>query len=125
MRKGISTIIATIILVVITIGLVSTAYLYFSGLIGGMTRGTISLVDAYCVDASDDIIVIVKNEGTAEINGLDWVINGQTATLGDDTCDDAIAVGSTATCNITNAVAGMNEIRAIGANPVGGSIQCR
>jgi len=44
MRKGIATIIATIILVVITIGLVSTAYLYFSGLIGGATRGTIQVL---------------------------------------------------------------------------------
>jgi len=124
MRKGISTIIATIILVVITIGLVSTAYLYFSGLIGGMTEGAISLIDAYCV-GNDHIIAIVKNEGTADISSLSCIINGAACTEGGDTTCPTLSLGSTCTYNITNVIpSGMNQVRVIGANSVGGPVQC-
>ncbi len=132
MRKGIATIIATIILVVITIGLVSTAYLYFAGLISGSTSGTVQLIDAYCDKTNDDIIIIVQNKGTDTINGLTFVLNGATLTqdssnFEDDSCDDTISVGGSATCKInsTSVIDGMNEIRVIGpANPVGGSVNC-
>jgi flagellin-like protein len=129
MRKGISTIIATIILVVITIGLISTAYLYFSGLIGGMTEGAISLVDAYCVAASDDIIAIVKNEGTADISSLNCIINGAACNAdGNENtdCDLGLSPGDICTYNITDTIPdSINQIRIIAANSVGGAVQCR
>ena len=125
MSKGIATIIATIILVVITIGLVSTAYLYFSGLIGGMTEGAISLVDAYCAK-DDHIYVIVKNEGTADISSLSCIINGAACTTGNNgnTCP-TLPYGGTCTYNITNvAKSSVNQVRVVGANSVGGPVQC-
>lgn len=125
MKKGISTIIATIIMVVITIGLISTAYLYFSGLIGGMTEGTISLVDAYCA-LNDHIYVIAKNEGTAEIASLSCVINGAACTDGGGSDCTTVPVGGVCTWNISNVNPDtINQIRVIGANSVGGPVECK
>ena len=75
--KGISTIIATILLVVITIGLVSTAYLFVGGVLTGQISKVISLVDAKAHK------VIVRNDGTATISSDDISIsvNGQEADI--------------------------------------------
>jgi len=71
--KGISTIIATIVFVVITIALVSTAYLFFGGLLTSWTSKTIDIIHAKghsitirnlgtdTIDA-DEIKVIVNDE---------------------------------------------------------------
>jgi len=71
--KAISTIIAAIILVVITIGLVSTAYLFAGGVITGQMSKVISLVDAKAHK------VIVRNDGTATISSdeISISVNGQ------------------------------------------------
>jgi len=45
--KGISGIIATILLVLIAISLVGVAYVFFSGMIEGRTGKTISLLDSF------------------------------------------------------------------------------
>jgi len=125
MSKGIATIIATIILVVITIGLISTAYLYFSGLISGMTEGAISLVDAYCASNSY-IYVIVKNEGTADISSLSCIVNGVTCTDGGGSTCPTLPYGGTCTYNISNANPdSVNQLRVIGANSVGGPVECK
>jgi flagellin-like protein len=75
--KGISTIIATIILVVITISLTGTAYLFFSGTLGGLTSGTISLIDA------EGYMVTIQNSGTSSINANDIriFVNGEQAEI--------------------------------------------
>jgi len=123
MRKGISTIIATIILVVITIGLISTAYLYFSGLISGATRGTIQLLDAYCTGTT--ITIIIQNKGTSTIANPTWIVDGSTQT-DPGGCDDSIAPDGSATCTFTGTANAINEIRVVGpANAVGGSVMCR
>ena len=127
MKKGISTIIATIILTVITIGLVSTAYLYFAGLIGGYTKGGISLVDGYCAPAGN-IIFIVKNEGTETIaaGGVSCNINGVACVDGGaSSCGAGISYGGTCSYNISNTIdPGVNQVRVVAANAVGGPITC-
>lgn len=65
MTKGISPIIAIIILVVITIGLAATAYMFFSGLVTGRMVKVISIVDASCED--ENITLFLRNEGTTNI----------------------------------------------------------
>lgn len=65
MSKGISAIIATILLVLITIALVAAAYTYFSGMIGGKTSKALSLSDAYC--NGTHITLVVSNDGTSNI----------------------------------------------------------
>ncbi len=65
MKKGISTIIATILLLIITISLVGTAYMFVSGMIGARTSKTIS-VDISCVNRK--IVLVVYNQGNNMIN---------------------------------------------------------
>jgi len=65
MKKGISTIIATILLLIITIALVGTSYMFISGMIGARISQTIS-ADVSCVNGK--IVLIVYNQGTDMIN---------------------------------------------------------
>ena len=71
-RKGVSGIIATILLVLITIALVGTAFLYFSGIIGGKTSKTVSLSMASC--DGNVMTLVVINEGTVSIQDEDLKI---------------------------------------------------
>ena len=75
--KGISGIIATILLVLIAIALVGTAYVFFSGMIGGRTSKPISIA------ASDGNTVVISNDGTEAISSgeIKIFVNGQEATI--------------------------------------------
>lgn len=64
-NKGVSAIIATILLLMITIALAGTAYVYMSGMIGGRTSKTISLLDASCT--SNKLNIVLSNDGTSQI----------------------------------------------------------
>ena len=63
--KGISAIIATLLILVITLGLAGLAYTYISRIFTSRTA-TLSLVDAYCY--GDKATVIIRNEGTTPIS---------------------------------------------------------
>jgi len=63
--KGVSAIIATILMLVITIGLAGTAYVYISGMLTGKTAKTISLLDASCTGSN--IVIVISNDGTQNI----------------------------------------------------------
>ena len=65
--KGVSAIIATILLLLITIALAGTAYVYMVGLIGGKTSKTISILDASC--SGTNITLVISNDGTVTIDG--------------------------------------------------------
>jgi len=65
-QKGVSAIIATILLVMIAIALVGTSYIYFSGLVGGRTKKTISLTEAYC--NGSHVTLSVSNDGTVALS---------------------------------------------------------
>jgi FlaG/FlaF family flagellin (archaellin) len=125
--KGISTIIATIIMVVITIGLISVAYLYMSGLITSRTTQNIQLADAFCRASDKHIIALIKNIGTVSIAdaNLNVVLRGSSSLR---TCTPALplAAGATTSCDVTTAgVTGPNDLRIIGpANAVGGTVNC-
>ena len=61
--KGISTVIATILMLMITIALAGTAYLYISGTFTQQTAVVLEILDATC--SGDPISVTVQNSGTA------------------------------------------------------------
>jgi len=65
MKKGISAVIATILLLVITISMAGLAYVYISGIFARTTE-VVSLVDALCINGNARFFVI--NEGTATID---------------------------------------------------------
>ncbi len=67
--KGISAIIATLLLLVITMGLSVTAYFYINNLITGRTNKVLSVLDASCVNGQ--IVLVVTNEGTNSIPASD------------------------------------------------------
>jgi flagellin-like protein len=69
--KGVSAIIATILMLVITIGLAGTAYVYISGMLTGKTATTISIIDYSCAAGTNVNVInlVISNDGTADIPG--------------------------------------------------------
>lgn len=67
--KGVSAIIATILMLVITIGLAGTAYVYISGMLTGKTSSTISIIDYSCAQGTNVKVInlVISNDGTADI----------------------------------------------------------
>lgn len=66
--KGISEIIATILMLMITLAISGTAYIFISGAFTQQTQG-LEVVDAYCQDGSPDVVnLIVRNLGTSGIS---------------------------------------------------------
>jgi len=108
MKKGISTIIATIILVVITIGLIATAYLYFMGIV---TVGpVVSIASARCGPVpknSLNVTLTLKNEGTSDWSSgdLTFTWDGTEFTITEKGCE-SVAAGKTGICIITNTTTG-------------------
>jgi len=114
--KGVSAIIATILMLVITIGLAGTAYVYISGMLTGKTAKTISLIDGdchaigggTCTVAPCQADVVIANDGTADITGgacgvgdlIDYVDNQQVGLC----CNWAIPSHETRVCSIQSAL---------------------
>jgi len=75
--KGISAIIATILLLLITIALAGTAYMYVSGMIGAKISKTISILSPQC-SSNGNITIIISNDGTTDITpseDLTWLVD--------------------------------------------------
>ncbi|HLC39619.1 MAG TPA: archaellin/type IV pilin N-terminal domain-containing protein [archaeon] len=66
--KGISAVIATILMLVITIALAGTAYLYISGIFTTQTQG-IEVIDNFC-SATGVITMTIRNIGTNNVTGI-------------------------------------------------------
>jgi hypothetical protein len=128
--KGISTIIATIIMVVITIGLISVAYLYMSGLITGTTATNIQLADAYC--NSTAIIYLIRNIGTSGITSLTFYMDGTQKTSANSalSCTPEVSTSSplgasNSTSCVHTASKGIHQIRVVGpSNAAPGTVDC-
>ncbi|MBI1978778.1 MAG: hypothetical protein HYS62_01800 [Candidatus Aenigmarchaeota archaeon] len=72
--KGISEIIATILMLMITLAISGTAYIFISGAFTQQTQG-LEVVDAYCQDGSPDVVnLIMRNLGTATISASGVVV---------------------------------------------------
>ena len=89
MKKGITPIIAVIILLLITVALAGLAWAFLSGYFTGLTGKTIAVVDYSCI-GGNTAQVIIRNSGTQSITlsagcMADGGVNGTTATCGDIT----------------------------------------
>jgi len=72
--KGISEIIATILMLMITLGISGTAYVFISGAFTQQTQG-LEMVDAYCQDGAPDVVnLIVRNVGTVAMTTSSFVV---------------------------------------------------
>jgi flagellin-like protein len=75
--KGISTIIATILLLIITIALAGTAYMFITNFLTMSIAKTINVLDTSCYpfnSTHSNITIIVANEGTANITASDLTV---------------------------------------------------
>jgi hypothetical protein len=75
--KGISTIIASILLLIITIGLAGTAYVFISGLLTSSISKTISVLDVSCnpfTSTKANITIILANDGTVNITDSELIV---------------------------------------------------
>jgi len=84
--KGISTVIATILMLVITIALAGTAIMYMRGTFTTQTQG-IQVIDAYC--SGSTVYAIVKNMGTLNVSSISCA---QTLPSGDTCASNPISV---------------------------------
>jgi flagellin-like protein len=74
--RGISTIIATILMLIITISLTGTAYMFISGMLTSKISKSISIMSGSC-NASNYITLVISNDGTNPIQENDLkILNG-------------------------------------------------
>lgn len=66
MKKGITPIIAIIVLLLITVALAGAAWTYLSSFWAGMTARNIQVTDAFCV-AGVNATIFVRNTGTQDV----------------------------------------------------------
>lgn len=78
MVKAISTVIASILMLMITMALGGTAYLYISGTLSGKTSQTFELVD------SVNDTITVRNSGTETIKSFTATLDGSPTVVGLD-----------------------------------------
>ncbi|MBI4009628.1 MAG: hypothetical protein HY361_00335 [Candidatus Aenigmarchaeota archaeon] len=137
MKKGISTVIATLLMLVITIALAGFAYTYLSGVVSSRTGVVLDILDATC--AGDDIDITVRNEGTSP-SGTVTVSATDSAGVAAGSCSiTSIAPGTSGACpddadtdttvgldRPNAATIGTYRLRAsaTGASPVTGSAFC-
>jgi flagellin-like protein len=72
--KGVSAVIATILMLMITIALAGTAYMYISGVFTARTGVVLSISDSLC--NTTYIKAFVRNDGTATSGAVNLYVDG-------------------------------------------------
>ena len=98
--KGISTVIATILMLMITIGLAAVAATYIFDIFGGQTDVLLSVSNAFCTDSN--IKVFVENSGSAQATNVDVDITDSTGSA-EGSCGVQMTIDpqTVATCEVT------------------------
>ena len=101
--KGISDVIAMLLMLVITIGLVGLAYSYISGIFTSKTAVVLSIVPEASSCTPSTINIAVRNDGTSASGSVTISV---TAPSGANACSNSVSINSigpgiqqTATCN--------------------------
>lgn len=114
--KGVSTVIATILMLMITIALAGTAYLYISGVFTSKQR-VLSIVDAFCttIAPADTLSIVIRNDGPDTIRAAEWSFVPESETCTTDPTTVDIAAGSSQTRTATGCTpAAFHSYRVIG-----------
>ncbi len=122
--KGISTVIATILMLLITVGMAGLAYMYISGMFTSRTAQTISLSSADC--AGGDINILVKNDGTENIDttAIDIYVDGGNA-YDCKGAGNTTTAGGTTFCDSIAASQGTHTVQIVGpSNSISGPVYC-
>lgn len=110
--KGISAIIATVLLLLITIALAGTAYVFITGLISPKVESTIELMSATCTGNS--ITIVISNLGTQPVTleyDADFLVDGTPTACG--AADLTISGKDAGVCSITS-TAGVHTVIILG-----------
>lgn len=133
MKKGISTVIATILMLIITIALAGTAYMYMTMTLTGKIAVVLSeFGEGSCTagGTADAITLYIRNDGTSASGALTWanVANNPSAITACTFNPTTLSAGttSTVTCTRTSAGTGLWKVRisAPGANAVTPGVYC-
>lgn len=132
--KGISTVVATILMLAITIALAGTAYLYISGTFAGQTAVVLSITDATCTVSPALINVTVSNDGTTTSGGVTLSATTPTGASAGTvfTCSpgsaNTIIAGGSINCGLTRTATGAGtysvRVSAAGTRPATGPVPC-
>jgi flagellin-like protein len=129
--RGISTVVATLLMLIITIALAGLAYSYISGIFTARTAVVLAIDKADCNPATNVITVTLRNDGTSPINLNAITLSGTKAdgsAMTSVTCGTSgtLAAGSTATCpNTLTGSDGTNTIKASGGGSTAtGTVYC-
>ncbi len=94
--KGISAVIATILMLMITIALAGMAYMYISGIYTART-GVVARIDETRTSCVSNIVTVyLRNDGTLLVAANTITLSG--------TKPDGTAMTGTGTCNATNSI---------------------
>lgn len=122
--KGVSAVIATILMLMITIALSGMAYMYISGMFQSQTA-TIQLIDSYC--SGGTATFIIRNTGTTNITASSLICTEMNADCtGSCTPTETILPGNTTTITIAGCVSGRTHVwRLRAANAISLSAYCQ
>ncbi|MCC5994348.1 MAG: hypothetical protein LM587_02045 [Candidatus Aenigmarchaeota archaeon] len=99
--KGISDVVAMLLMLVITIGLVGLAYTYISGVFTARTAVVLSIdpSNSYC--NSTHLVVAIRNDGTSASGPITVVAyNATGASVSQSNCINSVGAGITGECVI-------------------------
>jgi FlaG/FlaF family flagellin (archaellin) len=118
--KGVSDVVAMLLMLVITIGLVSLAYTYISGVFTARIAVVLSIdphPNSYC--NSTHLVVAVRNDGTSASGRVTVVAyNATGASVSQPNCINSIGAGATRECAINRApIPGAGIYRVVASTP--------
>ena len=129
--KGISTVVATLLMLIITIALAGLAYSYISGIFTARTAVVLAIDKADCDPTTNAITVALRNDGTSPINLNAITLSGTKAdgsAIPSTTCaaSGTLSAGGTVTCsNTLTGSDGTNTIKASGGGSTAtGTVYC-
>ncbi len=128
--KGISEVIATILMLMITLALAGSAYLFINNAFTQQTAVVLGIDEATCVGAK--INIVIRNDGTSQSSAITVKVNNPDGIEVNQTCGTPISnigAGQTESCTITRAAgseAGNYRliVSAPGARTIRGSSNC-
>lgn len=127
--KAISTIIATLLLLIITIALAGVAFTYISGVITGRTSVVLSIEASNQQCVGPNIIAAVTNDGTSAVsNVVVTARNSAGASVGSCTIASAAGGSQISQCTIARTAptsAGTYALQAVsGSSIANGNVYC-
>jgi len=96
--KGVSAVIATILMLMITIALAGMAYMYISGVFTARTAVVLAITDSECT--TSDITVWVRNDGTVASGTITVDVDGYSCTI------NSLTAGTESSCTTTGRPSG-------------------